>query len=113
MLKKMVLSILTPALSIYLTSLFMDSMQIASISSLLIISIFLGALNLTVKPILKLISLPITIISLGLFSFVINGIILYLAFLLAPNAYVNGLFPAIIGSIFISIINVFLDTILD
>ena len=106
MLKKMVLSILTPALSIYLTSLFMDSMQIASISSLLIISIFLGALNLTVKPILKL-------ISLGLFSFVINGIILYLAFLLAPNAYINGLFPAIIGSIFISIINVFLDTILD
>ncbi len=111
MFKKLVLGIITPALSIYLTSLFIDSMQIGSLESLLIISIFLGALNLTVKPILQLVSLPITILSLGLFRFIINGAILYVAFLLAPNAYIEGLVPAIVGSIFISIINAFFDAI--
>ena len=113
MIKKLILMIGSPALSIYLTSLIMDGMHIGTLEGLLIVSIFLGALNLTIKPIIKLFALPITFLSLGLFNFVINGITLLIAFKLAPDVYISGLGSAIIASCIISVINVFLDTILD
>ena len=113
MLKKIILMIGSPALSIYLTSLIMDGMHIGSLTGVLIVSIFLGVLNMTVKPIIKLFALPITFLSLGLFNFVINGFTLLIAFRLAPDVYISGLGSAIIASCIISVINVFLDTILD
>ena len=113
MLKKIILMICSPALSIYLTSLLMDSMYIGSLSSLLILSIFLGALNLSIKPLVKLLALPVTVLSLGLFNFVINGAILLLAFKITPGVYISGLGSAIIASCLMSVINVFLDKIAD
>ena len=109
MLKKILLMIGSPALSIYLTSLIMDSMYIG----LLILSIFLGVLSTTIKPILKLLTFPITILSLGLFNFVINGLMLLIAFKITPDVYLNGLSSAIISSLIISAINIFLEKIFD
>ena len=64
----------------------MNGMYIGSIGTLIVLSIVIGALNITVKPIMKFFSLPITILTFGLFSLVINAIILKLAFFLVPNA---------------------------
>lgn len=111
MLKKILLMIGSPALSIYLTSLIMDSMTIGSFKGLLILSIFLGVLSVTIKPILQLLALPATVLSLGLFNFVINGFILLIAFKISPGVYLNGLDSAIVASLVISAINIFLDEI--
>ena len=113
MLRKLILMVCSPALSIYLTSLLMDSMYIGSLKGLLILSIFLWALNMTIKPIVKLLALPVTVLSLGLFNFVINGVMLLIAFKITPDVYISGLWSAIIASCIISVINVFLDTILN
>ena len=113
MLKKIILMICSPALSIYLTSLLMDSMHIGTLKGLLILSIFLGVLNMTIKPIVKLFALPVTVLSLGLFNFVINGLMLLIAFKITPDVYISGLGSAIIASCIMSVINVFLDSILD
>lgn len=113
MLKKFLVMICSPALSIYLTSLVIDSMYIGSLKGLLILSIFLGVLNLTIKPLVKALAFPITILSLGLFNFVINGVTLLVAFKLAPDVYLSGLDSAIIATLVISVINLFLDKILD
>lgn len=113
MLKKILLMIGSPALSIYLTSLILDSIAISSFEGLIILSIFLGVLNITVKPILKMLALPVTILSLGLFKFVINGITLLIAFEITPGVYIDGLESAIIASFIISLINTFLEKIFD
>ena len=83
----------------------MNGMYIGSIGTLIVLSIVIGALNITVKPIMKFFSLPITILTFGLFSLVINAIILKLAFFLVPNASLVGFFNAIIASILLSFLN--------
>lgn len=111
--KKISLFIVVNAISIYLVSLLMDSMYIGSFRSLLILTIIFGILNSTIKPLLKLFSLPITFLTLGLFSLVINGIVLKFAFSIVSGVYLNGFISAIIASILLSIANSILYNILD
>ncbi len=111
--KKFLSFIIVNALSLYLVSLFLDDMYIGSLSSLIVLTIILGGLNLTVKPLLKLFSLPITFFTLGLFSLVINGFVLKIAFSLVSGVYLYGFFSAIIASILLSIVNSILYSILD
>ncbi|MDO4535436.1 MAG: phage holin family protein [Clostridium perfringens] len=103
--KKLVVNLLVSALSLYICSNFLSSMYIGSIGTLIILSIVIGALNNTIKPIMKLFSLPITILTFGLFSLVINAIVLKIAFFLVPNASLYGFFNAIIASILLSLFN--------
>ncbi|MGL4911920.1 MAG: phage holin family protein [Romboutsia sp.] len=111
--KKISLFIVVNAISLYLVSLLMDSMYIGSFTSLLILTIIFGVLNLTIKPLLKLFSLPITFLTLGLFSLVINGVVLKIAFSIVSGVYLSGFISAIIASILLSIANTILYNVLD
>lgn len=111
--KKISLFIVVNAISLYLVSMLMSSVQINSFSSLLILTLIFGALNLTVKPILKFFSLPITFLTLGLFSLIINGVVLKLAFSLVPGVHLYGFLSAIGASILLSIANSIIYNILD
>ena len=110
--RKISLFIIINAISLYVVSNLVDSMYIGSLKSLLILTIIFGLLNSTVKPILKLLSFPITFLTLGLFYLVINGFVLKLAFMLVSNVYLYGFFSAIIASILLSIVNSVLYSIL-
>lgn len=105
--------IVVNAISIYLVSLLMDSMYIGSFKSLLILTLIFGILNLTVKPIIKFFSLPITFLTLGLFSLVINGAVLKLAFSIVSGVHLSGFTSAIIASILLSIANMILYSVLS
>lgn len=111
--KKISLFIVVNAISLYLVSLLMDSMYIGSFSGLLILTLIFGALNLTIKPLLQFFSLPITFLTLGLFSLVINGIVLKLAFSLVPGVQLYGFLSAIGASILLSIANTIIYNVLD
>lgn len=79
-------------------------------------ALFLGIVNTFIKPIFNLLSLPFTIVTFGLFLFVINAFMLMLAGYLSRNIthagiLVDGIMPAIIGSIVISIVSAILGTI--
>lgn len=111
--KKISLFIVINAISLYLVSNLMDSMYIGSLKSLLILTIILGLLNSTVKPILKFLSFPITFLTLGLFSLVINALVLKLSFMIVSNVALYGFFSAIWASILLSIVNAVLYSILD
>jgi putative membrane protein len=76
---------------------------------LLAAALVLGILNSFVKPILQLVSLPFIIMSMGLFLLVINALVLKLtAWLLTPGFSVSGFWPAMGGSLVISIVSMFL-----
>ena len=103
--KKVSLFIVINAISLYVVSNLMDSMYIGSFKSLLILTVILGLLNSTVKPILKFLSFPITFLTLGLFSLVINALVLKLSFMMVSNVALYGFFSAIWASILLSIVN--------
>jgi putative membrane protein len=65
----------------------------------------LGIVNAIIRPILVFFTLPLTILTLGLFLFVINGLMLGLVAVLVPGFHVNGLGGAVLGSILISIVS--------
>lgn len=79
-------------------------------TDLVLASLLLGILNAFVRPILMLIALPLLIFTLGLFTFVINALLLYfVGFLLRPNFYVDTFGYAFLGALIISIISVALN----
>ena len=78
--------------------------------NLLVASLLLGVLNAFVRPILMLIALPLLIFTLGLFTFVINALLLYLVgALLQPNFMVTSFGYAFLGALIISVISVALN----
>ena len=78
--------------------------------NLLFASLLLGILNAFVRPILMVIALPLVLFTLGLFTFVINGLLLYLVGqLLNPNFHVDSFGYAFLGALIISIVSVTLN----
>jgi putative membrane protein len=77
---------------------------------LVLASLLLGILNAFVRPILMLIALPLLIFTLGLFMFVINGLLLYfVGYLLRPHFYVDKFWYAFLGAFIISLISLLLN----
>jgi putative membrane protein len=79
--------------------------------SLIVASLVLGILNTVLRPILWFLALPFLILTLGLFYFVINGLILYfVGYLLHPHFYVDGFWNAFLGALIISFVSLVLNT---
>jgi putative membrane protein len=73
--------------------------------TLVVGGIVLGLVNLIVRPLVMLLSVPLLIVTLGLFYFVVNGLLLYLASLFIRGYRIDGVIPAIIGALVLGIVN--------
>lgn len=102
---KIIVHWLILAASIGLASYWMPGFKVTSIQTALVAAIILGILNTLVKPILTLLTLPINILSLGLFTLVINGIILALAAAFVEGIHIANFGWAILAALVISIVN--------
>lgn len=100
------------AASIYIIARLLTGIQVSGFEATLIAAAVLGIVNMIIRPILVILTLPITIVSLGLFTFVINALTLKLTAFLVPGLTVNGLFSALLGSILISVVNMLLGNLL-
>ena len=78
---------------------------LVTVPGALITAVVLGALNMLIRPILLLLTLPITIITLGLFSLVINALLVMLAAAFVPGFSVDGFWTAFIFAIVLAIVN--------
>ena len=65
----------------------------------------LGLVNAVVRPLFVLLTLPITVVTLGVFLLVINGLLLWLVAAVVPGFHVNGFFGAVVGSVLVSIVS--------
>lgn len=83
----------------------MPSVSIQSFGAALIGALVLGFANAVVRPILVILTLPVTVLTLGLFIFVINGLVFLGATKLVPGFDVAGLWPAILAAILYSIVS--------
>lgn len=73
--------------------------------TLAVAGVVFGLFNLIIRPIAMFLSLPLMILTLGLFYIVLNGILLWLAQFVVPGYHVNGLIAGILGSLVIAIVN--------
>ena len=103
MLARLILS----TVAVLITAFLMDSVDITPWWVATVVAIVLGVINTIIRPISKILSIPVTIVTLGLFSFVINGLMVLLCAKIIgePHFHVDGLWSAIIFSIILSIIN--------
>jgi putative membrane protein len=73
--------------------------------TLLLAGIIFAFINAIIRPIAVVLSIPFLIVTLGLFYFVLNGLLLYFASALIPGYQVNGLIPAILGGLVLMVVN--------
>ncbi|MDY7224068.1 phage holin family protein [Halalkalibacterium halodurans] len=90
---------------------YFQGFYLSGIGAAVIASIILSVLNIIVRPILILLTLPVTILTLGLFMFVINAITLMLAAGLMGNAFqIDGFGMALLAAVLIAILNALIQT---
>ena len=92
-------------ISIIVTSYLVDGIHVTSFFAAFFAAAVLGILNALFRPILIIITLPINILTLGLFTFVINALLLKMASGVVPGFYVDGFWSAVFGSLIISLVS--------
>ncbi len=100
----MIIHWLISALAIFVSALIIPGIQVGVISAL-VTAIVLGLLNIFIKPVLILLTLPVNILTLGLFTFVINALLIMLAGAIVPGFKVAGFGSALLFSIVLAIIS--------
>ena len=98
------------ALAIYFTAAIVPGIELSGAMAALGAGLVLGLVNAVVRPILIVMTLPFTLLTLGLFLFVLNGLCLWLTSLLVKGFEVHGFFAAVFGSILVSIVSWLLTT---
>ena len=88
------------------------SVQIAGFGTALLVAVVLGLINALLKPLLVLLTLPVTLLTLGLFIFVINALLFQLTGRLVDGFHVGGFWSALVGSIAYSLISWLLSALL-
>ncbi|OGK55920.1 hypothetical protein A3J15_02675 [Candidatus Roizmanbacteria bacterium RIFCSPLOWO2_02_FULL_38_10] len=101
-----IIRLIINSLAVFFTAKLLPGMvTVEDLYAALLVAVILGLINTFVKPILKILTLPITILTLGLFSLILNALLILLVDRLVPGFSVNGLFAAIIFGFALSIVN--------
>lgn len=106
-----IVKLLGTAIAVWVADWVLDGIQVDSMWWAIVVSFVLGLLNTFIKPFLQLISIPFILISFGIFLVVINAVLLIATSELVPDHHfvVTGFWPAIWGSIIISIVSGLLE----
>lgn len=102
---KILIRLLVSALAAMLTSYLLPGVRLEDFITALLLALVLAVLNLLVKPLLVILTLPATILTLGLFLLVINAIIILLASEIVPGFRVDGFWWALLFSLVMTIIS--------
>lgn len=95
---------LLAAIAIIIAAYILPGITITGFFVALVVALVLGFLNTFIKPILVLLSLPIEIITFGLFTFVINALLVLLTSAIVPGFHVNGFWWALLFSLIVSLV---------
>jgi|SRR3989344_1913533 len=97
---------LISALSIFLVATYLPGFSVNSFTTALVVALVLGIINAIIKPVLVVLTLPINILTLGLFTFVINAALIMLAASIVPGFKVTGFGPALIAALVLWLISI-------
>lgn len=101
---------LLSALALLAVAYVYSGVQVTTYTSALLAAAVIGFLNMFVRPVLVVLTLPVTIVTLGLFLFVINALLFWAASGLLPGLHVDGFVAALIGSLLYSILGLIIES---
>ena len=111
--KKALLYWILSALAVWIVSQIVPGFTVDGAMSALVAAVVIGLISCTLGAVLKLVTFPFAILTLGLFWLVINALMLMLASYLLPGFEVDGFISAFIGSIVLSLVNMVMRAIAD
>ncbi len=94
------------ALALIFTAWVIPGIEVSSFLSAMFACVIIALINTFVKPVLQLVTLPINFLTVGLFSFVLNALLLMLAGWITPGLEVDGFLSALLGSIVLSLFSI-------
>ena len=95
--------LLITALGLWVADRLLPGITITGTGALIVSALLLGIVNAVVRPILLILTFPLTVVTLGLFVFVVNGISLGIAAALVPGFHIAGLWSATLGAIIVGL----------
>ena len=110
---KLILKWLLSAAALLLVAYVYPGVQVQSLTAALVAAFIIGLLNTVVRPVLVLLTLPVTVVTLGLFLFVINALMFWAAASILDGFQVTGFTAALIGSLIYSVIGVVIESALE
>jgi putative membrane protein len=102
---RFLIRVIAAALGLWLASHIVRGIYVRDGETLLVAAILLGLVNAFVRPIVILLTLPFTVITLGLFLFVVNAAMLELVAFFLPGFSIHGFWPAVLGAIVVSLVS--------
>ena len=108
---RMLLNWVLSAVAVWIMAQIVPGIHVNGATAALIAALAIGFINATIGLVLKIITFPLTLLTLGVFWLVINGLMLELASAVVPGFQVRGFLPAFVGAIVLSIINLVLKAI--
>jgi putative membrane protein len=106
-----IIQLLLSGLSLWVVDWMLDSVTLQGFGTALVAAFILGLMNLVVRPILIFLTLPATVLSLGLFLFVVNALTYWLASMIVPGFEVTGFWGAFLGAIVTTIVTTVVQSI--
>ncbi|MEO7548729.1 MAG: phage holin family protein [Ramlibacter sp.] len=110
---KLLVKWLLSAAALLLVAYVYSGVEVSSFTAALIAAFVIGLLNTVVRPVLVVLTLPVTVVTLGLFLFVINALMFWAASGMLDGFQVRGFVAALIGSLFYSVIGIVIESALE
>ena len=111
---KLLLRLVINAFALWFAALIVDGLPLeGNVLQILLVAAIFGLINALIKPLLKLITAPLIIVTLGLFTLLINAFLLWLTSLLTDVLTVESIWAAILGALIISVVSWLLSLFLD
>ena len=107
---KLILTWLLAACALLMVAYLYPGVEVRSFTSALIAAAVIGLFNMLLKPVLVVLTLPVTVVTLGLFLFVINALLFWAAASLLDGFYVAGFWAALMGSVIYSLLMLGVNT---
>jgi putative membrane protein len=107
--KAFLLHLVLTALALIVVANLVSGVHVGGFFSALIAALILGLVNAFVRPVMILLTLPLTIVTLGLFLFVVNALMFWLAAALVPGVQISGFGAAFLGSLLFTVLNLLID----
>jgi putative membrane protein len=101
--KGFVIRLLITALGLWVADRLLPGIAITGTGSLIVSALLLGLVNAVIRPVILILTLPLTVLTLGLFVLIVNGISLGIAAWLVPGFHIAGLWSATLGAIIVGL----------
>ena len=101
----MLINWLLNAVSLFVVAHVVPGFEVSGFLAALLAAVVVGLVNSTLGTILRIVTFPLTVLTLGVFWFVINALMLQLASWLAPGFEVHGFLPAFLGAVLLALVN--------